>query len=592
MKSINKIHPTKFVHYAAAVSVFCMVNTHAETLTMESDLNVEGMVTFGNTELTQEQVTAGSIRWTGSAFEGYDGTSWNVFPLSVFNYDGTTSWGRNTSASGNFSTAWGNENEASGRYATAWGYSNTASGENAAVWGRENIVEGDFSNAWGFKNTVDGINVTAWGRENAVAGKFSTVWGVKNTVNGLKATSWGQENTANGQFSTVWGFRNNTDGLFATAWGRYVNAPASFSTVFGKFNLGGVSTSDDGDDSNEGASIWLNNDPLLEIGAGDNAENRANALTLLKDGRIALGKHTTLDALQTQLETVQIQGALKVGDYTTDPGANASEGTIRFGDDGNGMSDLLGYVDGTWKSLTQNNSSGGTDQTLSVNGDQLTISGAGGNTVNLPTGTIGGTNGLNGAIWLTGAGAPDDTNGSDRDLYLDTTSGDYFVKTSGTWGSVEGNLKGADGTDGVNGTNGVDGTNGKDGATWLTGVDTPDDVNGTDGDLYLDTTNGNYFIKASGTWGSSAGNLIGPQGIAGADGEVGPQGSAGDSYFAEDGGGDISLASANLGLGTATPTARLDVVGDTKISGLLTVDGGVVLAAHQGDIPMYQPTAP
>lgn len=249
-------------------------------------------------------------------------------------------------------------------------------------------------------------------------------------------------------------------------------------------------------------------------------------------------------------------------------GSNALEGSIRFGDDGSGSNDFLGYVDGTWKSLTQSGGgSGGAD----------------------------GADGKDGATWLAGSGAPEDANGADGDLYLDTNNGDYYVKASGAWGDMVGNLKGANGADGADGLNGTDGVNGADGAdgsngaTWLTGTGAPDDTDGSDGDLYLDTTSGDYYVKTSGAWSSSVGNLTGPQGVAGPEGAPGKDG---DAYFSENPDGDISLASANLGLGTETPTVRLDVVGDAKISGALTVDGSLVLSSSLGDIPMYSPTAP
>lgn len=394
-------------------------NANAESLTVNGDLDVKGIVTVGN-NLDLTEIPPGSIRWRQalSVFEGYDGTSWNTFPLSVFNDDGTTSWGNNTSASGNFATAWGNGNSASGKNATTWGFGNTVSGETAAAWGRENTVEGDFSNAWGFKNVVNGINVTAWGRENVAAGKFSTVWGSKN----------------------------NTNGLYATAWGYYVNAPSYLSTAFGKYNIGSVSISDDGNDSNDGDKVWKKLDSLIEIGIGVDDQNRANALTLLKDGRIALGKHDTLDLLQNKTEAVQIMGAIKVGDYPSNPGANASEGSIRLRTDASGNNDLLGYVNGSWRSLIQ--SGGGGDQTLSISGNQLTISGPGGNTVTLPSGNDS-ADGQNSTKWYTGSSGPANSVGLDGDLYLNTSNGDIFRKTSGSWGNSIGNLRGLRGPEGA-----------------------------------------------------------------------------------------------------------------------------------------------
>ena len=116
-------------------------------------------------------------------------------------------------------------------------------------------------------------------------------------------------------------------------------------------------------------------------------------------GLLILGLSLDVSAETLTIEDdLDVQGVLKVGDYATDPGTNVSVGVIRFGDDGNGANDFLGYVDGAWKSLTA--VGGDNDQTLSISGDQLTISGEGGNTVTLPAG-LNGIDGLSAyEIWL------------------------------------------------------------------------------------------------------------------------------------------------------------------------------------------------
>ena len=211
-------------------------NASAESLTVTGDLNVQGIVKIGNNaEIPEDQLLAGTIRWTGFALEAYDGVSWKPIPISVFAKDGSARWGSDT-----------------------------------------------------------------------------------NSVTGL--------------YSTVWGFENTVDGLLATAWGRNVNAPSFLSTAFGKYNIGSVSFCDDENDTNDGNTVWIITDPVVEVGVGDGNNSRANALTLLKDGRIALGRHSTLDELQSKLETLQVQGALKVGDYSENPGDNVSEGAIRYND--------------------------------------------------------------------------------------------------------------------------------------------------------------------------------------------------------------------------------------------------------------------
>ncbi len=220
---------------------------------------------------------------------------------------------------------------------------------------QSSVIDSGGRASWGFSNTVSGI-------------LYPTAWGFGNTANAPISTAWGFSNNANGLISTAWGDNNAASGYASTAWGRGNNAESLCATVFGRFNVGGFSYSDDGNNYNDGDNVWFEIDPLLEIGIGigNSTNERANALTLLKNGRIAFGKHTSLDALQAQPETVQVQGALKVGDYSSDPGDGASEGAIRFGDDGSGNNDFLGYVGGTWKSLTQSNH---VDGDLQVDGD-------------------------------------------------------------------------------------------------------------------------------------------------------------------------------------------------------------------------------
>ncbi|MCD8040291.1 MAG: leucine-rich repeat domain-containing protein [Clostridia bacterium] len=65
-----------------------------------------------------------------------------------------------------------------------------------------------------------------------------------------------------------------------------------------------------------------------------------------------------------------------------------------------------------------------------------------------------GVDGADGSTWLTGSGVPDNENGNDGDLYLDTQSYDIYTKTEGAWSKI-GNIKGADGNDGNDGNDGV-----------------------------------------------------------------------------------------------------------------------------------------
>lgn len=122
---------------------------------------------------------------------------------------------------------------------------------------------------------------------------------------------------------------------------------------------------------------------------------------------------------------------------------------------------------------------------------------------------------------------------------------------------------------------------GGDGIAWLTGSGAPNNSHGNDGDFYLDTSNGDYYLKVSGVWGSPEGNLTGPQGPAG---PTGPQGPEGASPFLLDG-SDVHFTGGNMGIGTATPQVALDVVGDTNISGNINTSGIIIIDTDAGDIP-------
>ena len=71
----------------------------------------------------------------------------------------------------------------------------------------------------------------------------------------------------------------------------------------------------------------------------------------------------------------------------------------------------------------------------------------------IPRGDTG-TAGAPGSIWYTGAGAPSSGLGVNGDYYLNSTTDDVYLKTTGTW-SVVANIKGSTGATGPTGTGGA-----------------------------------------------------------------------------------------------------------------------------------------
>lgn len=85
---------------------------------------------------------------------------------------------------------------------------------------------------------------------------------------------------------------------------------------------------------------------------------------------------------------------------------------------------------------------------------------------------------------------------------------------------------GATGATGPAGADGADGVDGAPGSVWHFGSGAPSGGLGVNGDLYLNTANGDVYSKAGGSW-SVVDNLTGPTGATGATGATGSTGATG-----------------------------------------------------------------
>ena len=132
---------------------------------------------------------------------------------------------------------------------------------------------------------------------------------------------------------------------------------------------------------------------------------------------------------------------------------------------------------------------------------------------------LDGNNGRDGKDILSGTSDPTSEIGKEGDKYVNTTTGDIFIKKNGQW-EREGNLKGPkgdngkDGAAGETGAAGQNGQNGRDGKDILSGTTDPTSETGKEGDKYVNTTTGDIFVKKNGQW-EREGNLKGPKGDKG-----------------------------------------------------------------------------
>lgn len=112
-----------------------------------------------------------------------------------------------------------------------------------------------------------------------------------------------------------------------------------------------------------------------------------------------------------------------------------------------------------------------------------------------------------GSQWRNGTGAPSNTLGIDGDYYLDDGTGFVYAKAAGAYTHVA-TIMGPAGTAG---------------SVWRNGSGVPSNSLGVDGDYYLNTANGDVYLRASSIY-SIVANITGPAGPAG---PTGPSGSSG-----------------------------------------------------------------
>ncbi|MFU8843605.1 MAG: hypothetical protein ACNA7V_07340 [Bacteroidales bacterium] len=194
---------------------------------------------------------------------------------------------------GHLSSAWGENNKANGMAATAFGTSSGAAGLAATAWG-SSVANGDYSTTWGFAY-ADGASATAWG-ESEANGDFSTTWGIA---------------VANGNYATAWG-SSQAQGIYATAWGVGTTAPSYAETALGRYNE---------IYSPFGPDVWDPIDRLFVIGNGNSHMQRANALTVLKNGRIGMGISQPLALLHTHGIGTGEGNVLFTGQFKSDAAA-------------------------------------------------------------------------------------------------------------------------------------------------------------------------------------------------------------------------------------------------------------------------------
>lgn len=211
---------------------------------------------------------------------------------------------------------------------------------------------------------------------------------------------------------------------------------------------------------------------------------------------------------------------------------------------------------------------------------------------------------LSGAIWRVGTTAPSNSTGRNGDFWLNTLTGEFYLKASGTY-TLQGSLK-ISGTVWLKGNGApsgslgttydyyIDQSNGtyywKDvsgwtsqgqilGSTWYAQPNTPSNLTGINGDFFIDTTTLIFYRKEGGIW-VSKGSFTGTYWRSGTTDPAGTLGNVGDFYlntvtkniFQKTGittYTDLGTARGSVWYnGSGVPSGSLGIIGDYYINNL------------------------
>lgn len=162
-------------------------------------------------------------------------------------------------------------------------------GASSPYWNRDSIGFASFSagnntRAQGFASSSLGGDTESFGAYSFAAGFFTNADGVYSVAQGfntyalgMASTSLGYECDSNKDFTFSSGFNSAADAIYSSVIGLYCLAESYASISLGSYNIGGGNP-----------DVWINDDPIFEVGIGQSELTRANALTILKDGKTGI----------------------------------------------------------------------------------------------------------------------------------------------------------------------------------------------------------------------------------------------------------------------------------------------------------------
>lgn len=282
-------------------------DTDSNLLMQVNDEGTVGSITLEDSTVAPSTTTnklynvGGSLYWNGAAL-GMSGSAggWTDGGTSVYTTTSTDKVAIGTATS-EFKLTVDNDGGIIARGTSGSGADLTTSGEGTRlIWYPKKAAfrAGDVNGSqWNDANI--GNCSTAMGSSTKATSYISTAMGQSTTASGSISTAMGSQTTASGVYSTAMGYNTTASGNRSMAMGDNTTADAFSSTAMGTYNVGG-GTADD----------WVATDPLFEIGIGTGSGARANAVTVLKNGRMGIMTATPQGELDVNGAIYQRGGVL------------------------------------------------------------------------------------------------------------------------------------------------------------------------------------------------------------------------------------------------------------------------------------------
>jgi hypothetical protein len=192
----------------------------------------------------------------------------------------------------------------------------------------------------GLATTASGYGSVAMGLSTTASAEYSVAMGVSTISSNWASIAMGLATTASNWGSVAMGISTTASGYGSVAMGESLTAEAKSSVAFGRYNVGGGN-----------GNSWVATDPLFELGIGTGAAALANAVTVLKNGKVGIGTATPSEKLEVNGNILQLDNDKHLFGTTNTDLQIYSDGTDGVISTTNqlkvyGDMNVSGYVDG------------------------------------------------------------------------------------------------------------------------------------------------------------------------------------------------------------------------------------------------------